>query len=405
MGSHAGGGDCVNIVDFVLIGAIIIFAWAGWRQGFIAGALSFAGFLGGGLISALWLPGFIEARVDSTFLRVVLVVLGVLVSAIAGQFLTSMLGRRLRGILTWKPIRVVDNVAGMGLNIIALAVVVWILASAIAYLPESNVSQQVRQSRVLVTLDLAVPDVARNTFGGLRDLVGDTAMPRVFSGFAEVIGPDVDDPDDQTLDLPVVEEVRPSVLRISGEACESQINGSGFVYAPEYVLTNAHVVAGIDRPFVQNRLADPPLRARVVVFDPELDIAVLYVPGLQAPPLRFAQEVGQSGSDALALGFPGGGGFRATPARIRTIVDARGDDIYGNAGVVREVYAFRGDVRPGNSGGPLVNIDGEVLGLVFAAGQTEAQTGFALTNTELANAARSGVEKRRGITTGSCELG
>jgi len=394
----------MNIVDFVLIGAIIIFAWAGWRQGFIAGALSFAGFLGGGLLSALWLPGFIEARVEGTFLRVVLVTAGVLISAIAGQFLTSMVGRKVRGTLTWKPIRFVDNLAGLALNIVALAVVVWILASAMAYLPESNVSQQVRQSRVLVTLDLAVPAVARNAFGGLRDLVGDTAMPRVFSGFAEVIGPDVAAPDEQILDLPVINEVRPSVMRIVGEACANTVNGSGFVYAPEYVLTNAHVVAGVERPSVQNRLNDPLLPARVVVFDPERDIAILYVPGLLAPAVTFSAEAVRSGDDAFAMGFPGSGGFRASPVRIRTTVDARGDDIYGNAGVVRQVHAFRGDVRPGNSGGPLVNVKGEVIGMVFAAGQADTDTGFALTNAELADATESGVGKRRAVSSGSCEI-
>lgn len=394
----------MNIVDFVLIGAIIVFAWAGWRQGFIAGALSFAGFLGGGLLSALWLPGFIETRVDGTFLRVVLVTMGVLISAIAGQFLTSILGRKIRGTLTWKPIRFVDNAAGLALNIMALAVVVWILASAVAYLPETNVSQQVRQSRVLVTLDLAVPDVARNAFGGLRDLVGDTAMPRVFSGFAEVIGPDVADPDERILDLAVINDLRPSVMRVLGQACSNAINGSGFVYAPEYVLTNAHVVAGVERPSIQNRLTDPPLPARVVVFDPELDIAVLYVPGLMAPVMTFSANLAASGDDAFAMGFPGSSGFRVSPARIRTTVEARGDDIYGTAGVMREVYAFRGDVRPGNSGGPLVDTSGQVIGLVFAAGQADSDTGFALTNAELTNATESGFGRRRAVSTGSCEI-
>lgn len=394
----------MNVVDLVLIGAVIVFAWAGWRQGFVAGALSFAGFLGGGLLSALWLPGFIEGRIDGTVLRIVAIAGGVLISALAGQFLASMLGRKIRGGLTWKPIRFVDNLAGLALNIVALAVVVWILASAIAYVPETTVSQQVRQSRVLVTLDLAVPDVARDTFGGLRDLVGSTAVPRVFSGFAEVIGPDVAEPDPSTLDLPAISGVRESVLRVIGEACGNLVNGSGFVIAPEYVLTNAHVVAGVDEPGVQGRLVDRPLPARVTLFDPVTDVAVLYVPGLQAPTAPTAAAPAASGDSALALGFPGTGGFRASPVRIRTVVDARGDDIYGNPGAVREVFAFRGIVRPGNSGGPLIDTDGEVIGMVFAAGQTDADTGYALTNAATADAAKEGVTKRRAVSTGSCAI-
>jgi S1-C subfamily serine protease len=396
----------MSVVDWVLIGAVLIFAWAGWRQGFVAGVLSFTGFLGGGLLSAFWLPGVIEANVDNTVLRGVLVGVGVLASALAGQFLTSILGRSLRSRLTWKPVRFADNLAGSALNVLALAVVVWIIASALAYLPETSVSQQVQQSRVLVTLDRAVPDPARNAFGDLRDLVGTTAMPRVFSGFAEVLGPDVDEPNAALLDSPAVQIARPSVLRVVGDAneCDTTVNGSGFAYAPSYVLTNAHVVAGVRRPAVQQRLQDPPLAARVVHFDPELDVAVLYVPDLQATPLPFATQPAASGDDALAAGFPGTGGFRVSPVRIRTTVQARGDDIYGKPGVVREVYAFRGEVRPGNSGGPLLDENGAVLGLVFAAGRSDSETGFALTNAQIDEPAAQALGRTERVSTGSCNV-
>jgi len=394
----------MSIVDWVLIGAVVIFAWAGWRQGFVAGLLSFAGFLGGGLTAAFWLPNLVERTVASGPLRGILVGAGVLACALAGQFLTSMLGRALRNRLSWKPIRFADNLAGSALNILALAVVVWIIASALAYLPETTVSQQVRQSQVLITLDKAVPDQARNAFGGLRDLVGTTAMPRVFSGFAEVIGPDVDDPDPAIVDE--LGPVRASIVRITGDAaaCDTTVNGSGFVYAPRYVLTNAHVVAGVRRPGVQQRLNDPPLASRVVLFDPKLDVAVLHVPDLQAPSLPFATDPAASGDSAVAAGFPGLGGFRITPVRIRTMLDARGDDIYGTPGVQREVYAFRGDVRPGNSGGPLLNATGGVLGLVFAAGRSDATTGFALTVQQIDPLAAAAIGRTERVATGDCLL-
>jgi S1-C subfamily serine protease len=396
----------MSIVDWVLIGAIAIFAWAGWRQGFVAGVLSFAGFLGGGLAAAFWLPAFVERMVDSAPLRGILVGAGVLVSALAGQFLASMLGRSLRQWLQWKPVRFADNLAGSVLNVAALAVVVWIIASALAYLPETPVSQQVQQSRVLVTLDRAVPDQARNAFGGLRDLVGATAMPRVFSGFAEVIGPDVDEPDPSVVTDTGIAAIRPSVVRVVGDAedCATTVNGSGFVYANGYVMTNAHVVAGVRRPGVQPRLTDPALPARVVLFDPSLDVAVLYVPDLQAMPLDFATSPARSGDNAIAAGFPGVGGFRASPVRIRTTVDARGDDIYGTPGVQREVYSFRGDVRPGNSGGPLLNERGAVLGMVFAAGRTDSATGFALTLAQIDPLAAAAVGRTERVPTGSCEV-
>lgn len=396
----------MSIVDWVLIGAVAIFAWAGWRQGFVAGVLSFAGFLGGGLAAAFWLPNLVERMIESTPLRGILVGAGVLISALAGQFLTSMLGRSLRGRLQWKPVRFADNVAGSILNVLALAVVVWIIASALAYLPETPVSQQVQQSRVLVTLDRAVPDQARSAFGGLRDLVGATSVPRVFSGFAEVIGPDVADPDPRFITDEGIAAIRPSVVRVIGDAddCATTVNGSGFVYAPGYVMTNAHVIAGVRRPGVQQRLTDPAIPARVVLFDPRLDVAVLYVPDLQAMPLAFATREARSGDNAIAAGFPGLGGFRASPVRIRTTVDARGDDIYGTPGVQREVYSFRGDVRPGNSGGPLLNQQGAVLGMVFAAGRSDAATGFALTVGQIDPLGAAALGRTDRVDTGSCEV-
>ena len=396
----------MSIVDLILIGAVAIFAWAGWRQGFVAGVLSFAGFLGGGLAAAFWLPDLVERTVDSTPLRGILVGAGVLISALAGQFLASMVGRSLRQWLRWKPVRLADNLAGSVLNVAALAVVVWIIASALAYLPETPVSQQVQQSRVLTTLDRAVPDQARNAFSGLRDMVSTTAMPRVFSGFAEVIGPDVDDPDPEIIDDPTVASARPSVVRVIGDAqeCGATVNGSGFVFADGYVMTNAHVVAGVRRPGVQQRLNDPELPATVVLFDPNLDVAVLLVPDLQAIPLPFAAEPAQSGDSAVAAGFPGLGGFRATPVRIRTTVDARGDDIYGTPGVQREVYSFRGEVRPGNSGGPLLDGDGAVLGMVFAAGRSDSDTGFALTVAQVDPLAASALGRTERVATGSCQV-
>ena len=172
----------MNLVDWVLIGAVIVFAFAGWHRGFVAGLLSFVGFLGGGLAAAFLLPSVVDALIETEWLRAVALGVGVLVSALLGQFAASILGDRLRGGITWRPARLVDNVAGAGLNVLALAVVAWIMASALAYVPLSLVSQQVTESRVLVALDSLVPVPARNAFGDLRDLVGTTSVPRIFSG-------------------------------------------------------------------------------------------------------------------------------------------------------------------------------------------------------------------------------
>ena len=395
----------MNVVDWVLIGAVIVFALAGWHRGFVAGLLSFVGFLGGGLLAALLLPGVIEAAVETEWLRVAAVGTAILGCALLGQFAATILGESLRGRLTWRPVRVVDNVAGAGLNVLALAVVAWIVASALAYLPVTLVSQQVTESRVLVALDALVPAPARNAFGGLRDLVGSTSVPRIFSGLAQITGPDVDPPDPAAV-TEEVDRARGSIVQVYGDAvsCGESVSGSGFAVARDRVLTNAHVVAGLDDVRVRVRLDEAGLRATVVYFDPAVDVAVLAVPGLDARPLALVPELARSGDDAVIAGFPQSGPYRNEPARIRSVVTAVGDDIYGDAGVEREVYALRGTVLPGNSGGPLLRPDGLVLGLVFGASDDAEETGYALTADEVRSAVAAGFEATVPVATGSCEL-
>ncbi|MHB1065927.1 MAG: MarP family serine protease [Candidatus Nanopelagicales bacterium] len=401
----AGGGTGMNLVDWILIGAVIVFAIAGWQRGFVSGALSFAGFLGGGLIGAFVLPPIVATTGLPDLARALIVAGGVLLLAITGQVIASMVGRMVRGTMTWKPVRVVDNAGGAVLNVLALGVVTWIVVSAVAYLPSSPVSQQLTASRVLVALDSVVPPPVRNAFGSLRDLVGSSDVPRIFSGFAQVTGPDVPPPDSDT-DSGPIEAVRGSVLRVSGDTpdCSNGVTGSGFVVSAHRVITNAHVVAGVAEPVVGVRLGGPALPATVVYFDAGIDIAILDVPGLDAAAVPFALEPAQTGDSAVIAGFPGGGPYSVDPARVRTTVTARGDDIYGNAGVDREVYIVRGLVRPGNSGGPLLDPSGRALGVVFGSDGEEPDTGYALTAAQVAPAVEAARAATGPVDTGSCRL-
>lgn len=393
----------MSIVDWVLIGALVVFALAGWFRGFVAGLLSFVGFLGGGLAAAFVLPSILDSFIDTEWLAIAAVALGVLITALVGQFAASILGRRLRDGITWQPVRLVDNVAGAALNVFAFAAVVWIIASALAYLPVSLVSEQVMSSKVLVALDSVVPVQARNAFSSLRSIVGQTSVPRVFSGLAQITGPDVARPDPAAITREV-DSARESVVQVSGETpeCSSGVTGSGFIIEDGLVITNAHVVAGVDVPKVRVRQGDRPARATVVYFDPSTDIALLSVPSLVGGPLPLAPDQGRSGDPAVVAGFPSSGPYRTEPVRIRTTVRAVGDDIYGQAGVEREVYAFRGVVLPGNSGGPLLTPEGDVLGLVFGADEEAESTGYALTANEL----RAALDAPRDALadTGSCRI-
>jgi len=394
----------VNLVDWVLVGATLVFAWAGWRQGFVAGVLSFAGFLGGALAAAFFLPRFSTSLTDNPVMRVGIVVVGVIIAALIGQFLASLLGRRLHDAITWRPARLVDNAAGATLAVIALAIMAWIVASAVAFLPQMPMASQIHQSRLLVIVDTAVPNQVRDAFVGLRNMVSSADVPHVFSALGTLSGPTVPLPDPAVILGGAVTDARPSVVRVTGtsDECDVSVSGSGFVYAPQHVMTNAHVVAGITAPEVQVRASQPLLPATVVYFDPEVDIAVLYVPELKAPELTFASAAAESGDDAVVAGFPEGGPYDSVPARIRDAITARGDDIYGRSGVEREVYSFRGNVRHGNSGGPLLTTRGDVLGMVFASGTDK--TGYALTAEQLGVASARALRSDERVSTGSCRI-
>jgi S1-C subfamily serine protease len=197
--------------------------------------------------------------------------------------------------------------------------------------------------------------------------------------------------------------VQGSVVKITGIApsCSRQIDGSGFVYAPERVMTNAHVLAGVADPVV---LAEgEEYEATPVYVDEATDVAVLAVPGMETLPLSFTAEPADAGDDAIIMGYPGGGPFYVGAARVRDRGEISGPDFRNTQTVVRDVYALFGTVRSGNSGGPLFATDGSVLGVVFASAIDDPDTGYALTGPEVAEAATVGSTARAEVGTGPCE--
>ncbi|HEV8023300.1 MAG TPA: MarP family serine protease [Candidatus Nanopelagicales bacterium] len=395
----------MNLVDWVMIGAIVVFALVGWRQGFLTGALSFLGFLGGGLLAVLLLPEFVERFISSPMWRIVALALAILASALIAQTLLSMIGRRLRESMTWRPVRFVDSSAGAVLNVAALALVAWVIASVVTYLPQSEMTRQVGGSSVLTTMDRVLPDAARSAFTSLQDLVGTTAVPRVFSGLAPIPGNEVDPPVEAAA-AEAVSVIRDSTVRLSGiaPACDSVVSGSGFAVESDLVVTNAHVVAGVEELTVRVRPGQFSRKAEVVYFDPDTDIALVRAEGLQARPVRLAREPMIEGQPAVVAGFPRGERFAAAPARVRAQVLARGESIYGDRGVERDVYVLRGSVQQGNSGGPLTDEFGEVHGVVFASGMAEEDVAYALTTQEIRKARAAAGEASRAVPNGSCEL-
>jgi S1-C subfamily serine protease len=391
----------MNGVDTVLVLAAVPFAVSGYRQGFLVGVLSFLGFLGGGLAGVTLAPDVVDS-IDPPVARAAGAVVLVLALAVTGQVLTALVARRLRSAVTSRAGQTVDAVAGALVSVTALLLVAWLLAAAVGQAALPTLTPQVRDSRLLRTVDRVMPEPADDLLSSLRRTLDTSTLPRVFSG----IGPErivpVAPPDTAEIDARAVEAAAGSVVRVQGAArsCRRQVAGSGFVYAPERVMTNAHVVAGVRSPEVVlpgSRRLD----ATVIRYDPQRDVAVLRVPGLRATPLRFAGDADR-GDSAVVAGYPQNGPLRADAARIRNQQLARGPDIYDERQVTRDIYAIYARVRPGNSGGPLLTPDGRVYGVVFAASLDDPATGYALTAAEVAPVARAGRGATSAVGTGPC---
>ena len=395
----------MNIVDWILIGGIVVFALVGWRRGFVAGLFSFVGFFGAGLLASLIVPRALSGLDLNPLVRGLIVGGTILVASFAGQFAAGILGDRISDTLTWRPARALDHVGGAVLNVLVLGVVIWLVAGVAGYLTTSSVTRQINQSKMVESLQWLMPPQTQSIFNGLEGVLQSPSVPTIFAGLDAFVGPDVDPPDPAAV-TSAVDVAGRSVVRVFGsaDACSSQVSGSGFVVAPNEVMTNAHVVAGVREPKVQLQRGSTDLPATVVYFDPSADIAILRTAALGLPPLALSVDPGATGDDAVVAGFPHSGPFTLEPVRVRTLVHAQADDIYGDAGTMRDTYLLRGSVRKGFSGGPLLKPDGSVMGLVFGADAGQQTTGYALADSEITTALTSLGDSAAPVGTGSCAI-
>jgi S1-C subfamily serine protease len=389
------------VVDLVLIALMLLFAVSGYRQGFLVGVLSFAGFFGGALVG-LQVGPLLARQLHGEGIRVVVALVAVFGLAVLGQALAGWIGSHLRRTIRSRSGQRADDVGGALVSLVAVALVAWLVALPLASSSMPWLARSVRDSVVLGRIDQLMPPPARSLSQALRDTLDTRGFPDVFGDLTPTRVRDVAPPDAALAVHPVVGEVAPSVVKVLGSApsCARRIEGSGFVYASEYVMTNAHVVAGTGSVSVD--AAGQRYDGTVVVYDPGRDLAVLHVPGLPAPALPFASAPADTGSDAIVLGYPLDGPFDAQEARVRDVRRITGPDIYDSSRVTREVYTIRALVRSGNSGGPLVAPSGDVLGVIFAAAADDPHTGFAVTADEAAPVAEAGVDRTTPTSTGSC---
>jgi S1-C subfamily serine protease len=391
----------VSAVDLVLLLLMLVFAISGYRQGFVIGVLSFSGFFLGALVGLQAGPLLARQFTDSGT-RVLISLAAVFGLAVIGQALAGWIGSHLRQTITSNIGRRADDVGGAFVSIVAVLLVAWLVAVPLGSSSLPWLAASVRNSALLTTVDRVLPDQAQKLSTALRDTVDTNGFPDVFGDLAPTRARQVEPPDPALAGSEVVADGRRSVVKVLGSApsCSRRIEGSGFVYADDRVMTNAHVVAGTRSVAVE--LNGDRYDGDVVVYDPDRDLAVLRVPGLPGPSLRFAAGNAGSGADAIVLGFPLDGPYNAQSARIRDVDRITGPDIYASGDVTREIYTIRALVRSGNSGGPLLSSNGLVLGVIFAAAADDPNTGFAVTAAEARPVALAGAERTRPVGTGAC---
>ena len=374
--------DPAWIVDGFIVVAVLAAMTSGWRQGGLASLLSAVGILAG-LIIGLGVAPMVLQITDQVGIRFLLA-LGMLILLIGlGQLLGSALGHAIRDRMKTKSGQRVDSSFGAILMSVFSLVLIWLIATPMATGLSNSVGKGVRESAILREVNRVMPDELTQLPRSISGMLNDSGLPPVMMPWEDGSSVDVEAPNIEVADQAMVQDVRPSVVHVIADAdgCRRRMMGSGFVTADNYVVTNAHVVAGTQTAYVDTVLGIK--EARVVYYNPEVDIAVLRAENLGLEPLAWADGPAYTGDDAVVMGFPHSGPFTANAARIRERVNIAGPDIYSNSRVERESYILRGTVVQGNSGGPLISPDGTVLGLIFGASVDDTDTGYAITAEEV----------------------
>lgn len=367
------------LVDVIVVILLVGFFALGVTRGLVAIAGSLAGLVIGSLLAVWAVPLIAPGVADWEYRSLVLAVCAIAIIVLCTALGTAV-GAALRRGVDRAKLRILDRILGAGGATIAGGLVLLLGAGAVTASGMPVVSTAVASSRVLSFIDGLTPDPVDTALAEVRGFVVDEGIPRI----GELLRPEVAPTAPAVaLDDPELQRAAASVARISGTAyaCGVSMTGSGFVAADDLIVTNAHVVAGVDTPVVELPGRDA-REGRVVYFDPIDDLAVIAVGGLGAAPLPVVPPVA-AGAAVAVQGYPLGGPFTSGAAFVLSVGSAPVPDIYDQSSTPREIYALDADVRPGNSGGPLLTDAGEVAGVVFARGSDDERRGYAMTTTEL----------------------
>lgn len=388
-------------LDLILIAFAVFILITGWRRGLFVSAFSLVGLLFGAWLGRSLIEIVTGASTETSLTKTALSAATLFIGIGVGSAIGGFIGRRVRNFFSWSPLRLLDNLSGAALSLVAWSIVFWLLATTLLAAPVSSLTNTVSQSKVLNALEQYMPMPVRDGIESVRIYVSDSGLPE---GFANVLlAPDVDPPDLTAVDAPAVISALDSVVKVEGtaEECGTRLTGSGFVVGQDLIITNAHVVAGVTNPSVRVKGKGKAFEGTIVYFDPTRDVAVIRTKNFPSVALRISEPLSRS-DNAVVAGFPGGGPLTLIPARVRSVSDSTGTDIYGKTEVTREIYAISADIKQGDSGAPMFALDGTVAGLIFASSATDAETGYALTAKEFMVGVETASTSTQAVDTGEC---
>ena len=391
-----------RLLDVLLILLFLVYLGEGWRNGFARSVSTIAGIVAGG-IAAFFLIPLVAQIIPAPFWRTVITVAVGVVLLVGGHAAGNGIGRALRGRIKQTALSAPDRVFGALANLVTSALVTALIAGSVGALGIPFLSTAISGSWVLRGIENLTPESVDAALAQLRSLVLEEGLPSIGEALGGVANsPGVPDVDTGTDALAAAAQ---SVVRISGNAyaCGQNQSGTGFVVAPDRIVTNAHVVAGVPEPVVEAPNGQA-LDGRVVYFDPDDDLAVIAVLGLEVAPLDLSADL-EVGDEAVVDGYPFGGPFTTGPAEVLAVSTEQIADIYGDDTSAREVYSLAARVNPGNSGGPLLTTAGDVAGVIFARSASDDDLGYAMTNTELEPVVDQADDLATAIQPGACVKG
>ena len=369
----------INFIDVLIVIATIVGLANGYRRGFWLSFAQYVGLLVGvmlGAASARYVLDYLQ--INNATARPLGAVLVLVIGGSLGSSIGFAVGEPIRRQILRTGIHTsTDSVAGAALSAFAVLVMCWFLGLSFSRGPSPEIAQQIQRSALLHGLDTLAPRPPP-FLASVEQVLSGVQFPPVFAGLEPTLPGALPVP--TSVDTPGVNHAAQSVVKVASLGCGGIVTGSGFPVGNGYVVTNAHVVSGTTSHTIQ-KPDGTTMRATVVFFDPERDVAVLFVPGFTGAGLTFGPA--QRGTQGAVIGYPGGLGEKVVPAVVDGAVQAQGRDIYNQNLVTRQIFVLQANVHPGNSGGPLIDMQGRVLGMVFATSASDPNQAYALTDDEI----------------------